>query len=206
MCKHQIICDGNTSIFGLLLAALFFLSSTTAGDSQEICSKPEKNDFIIGLYRSGRDQVTERKDGRLVERTFGVVSVNGRTIGRFYENPKVAMREGTYKGLMRYQSSHNFVLGACGVMATDGDFLLEVSGVVDDHGKLRTNLLFHPGERPSNSDGCVLFGARIQDGSGNWKTLDSSNPLFVLRQLFYGTDDPVNCPNKSIVVIIKGRP
>ncbi|HXT13096.1 MAG TPA: DUF5675 family protein [Candidatus Angelobacter sp.] len=43
-------------------------------------------------------------------------------------------------------------------MAHEGDFLVEITGVPG-----RTNILFHGGNQPKNSEGCILLGAVGKD-------------------------------------------
>jgi hypothetical protein len=166
--------------------------------AQQSCPSDEAEVFRIDLVRIGVENVTDR--GVTTSRIFGDMGVNGANIGRFYENPSTKIAAGTYTGLLRYHSEHNFVQSACGAMFVSGDFLLEISGVRDANGVSRTGILIHPGALPSHSTGCILAGARERDATGNLLPLNDSSPLVKLRRLFYGTADPVACPNKSIVV------
>jgi len=169
--------------------------------AQGTCAPGLPNDFRIDLIRTGTDEVTD-KDVK-VKRVYGDIGLNNQNIGRFYENPAKLIAAGTYKGALRYQSDHNFVLSSCGIASRTGDFLIEVTGVKDASGKARTNILFHPGFLPSHSDGCVLFGARKRDGAGGWLPLEPDNPLVRIRREFYGTDNPNACPNKTITIVVK---
>jgi hypothetical protein len=152
---------------------------------------------------AGQDEVIDK--GVKVSRVYGDIGVNGQNFGRFYENPNTRIPEGTYLGNLRYQSNYNFVVSKCGTAAREGDFLIEVTGVRDPSGKARTDILFHPGALPSNSKGCILFGARQKDSQGNLLPLGSDYPLVRVRQAFYGTDDPRECPNKVITITVKGK-
>lgn len=177
--------------------AVTFLSFSAFAQT---CPAGLPEEFKIELIRLGQDEVVDH--GLRVKRLYGDIGVNNKNLGRFYENPARKIPAGTYKGLLRYQSEHNFVQSACGAIARDGDFLLEVSNVKQD-GRTRSNILFHPGGLPSNSDGCVLFGARKFDAQGKPLPLDADYPLVKLRREFYGTDNPVSCPNKQIAIIVK---
>ena len=83
----------------------------------------------------------------------GQIWVNGQVIGRTYESVKYQILPGEYQGTLRYVSGKNFVQGPMGELGTTGDFLLEVSGVSG-----RTDILFHGGNKPYQSRGCILLG------------------------------------------------
>jgi hypothetical protein len=83
----------------------------------------------------------------------GKLSVNGHRIGTTYENQALKIPAGTYAGVLRYVSGRNFVSGPLGTIGTQGDFLLEVSGVSG-----RTDILFHGGNKPAQSQGCIMLG------------------------------------------------
>jgi hypothetical protein len=169
--------------------------------AQGTCPSSLPNEFKIELIRIGTDEV---QDGDVKKkRVYGDIGLNNQNFGRFYENPDVMIPEGTYRGSLRYQSDHNFVVSSCGVAAQSGDFLIEVTGVKDVNGGSRSNILFHPGFLPSHSRGCVLFGARERDPRGNLLPLGLNYPLVKIRREFYGTDNPVQCPNKIITIVVK---
>jgi hypothetical protein len=183
------------------LCLLFFLLFAPEVNAQGTCPSSLPNEFKIELIRLGTDEI---QDGNVKKkRVFGDIGVNNQNFGRFYENPDVMIPEGTYKGSLRYQSDHNFVVSSCGVAARSGDFLIEVNGVKDANGGNRSNILFHPGFLPSHSQGCVLFGARQRDSQGNLLPLAPDYPLVKIRKEFYGTDNPVSCPNKVITIVVK---
>lgn len=181
------------------LLGLYVLAATIA-HAQGGCPSGLPDEFKVELFRLGTDRVNDH--GNVVERIFGDVGVNNKNVGRFYENPFKKIPAGTYRGVLRYRSDHNFVQSSCGQLARTGDFLLEVSDVKSPSGQPRTNILFHPGALPSNSEGCILFGARKLDAKGAPLPLDSSNPLVKIRREFYGTENPVSCPNKRITIVI----
>lgn len=184
------------------LSLSFVLFSFQFAMSQSVsCSDSSPQEFRIDLQRLGQDTVEDH--GLKVLRIYGDVAVNHANVGRFYENPSRKIPAGIYKGVLRYRSDHAFVQSSCGQMARDGDFLLEVSDVKTESGAARTNILFHPGRLPSNSDGCILFGARQFDIHGNPLPLNPESPLARIRHEFYGTDNPISCPNKRIIISIQ---
>jgi hypothetical protein len=170
--------------------------------AQGTCPANLPNEFRIELTRLGEDEVVDQ--GVKVKRIYGDVGVNRQNFGRFYENLSVMIAKGTYKGALRYQSNHNFIVSSCGVAARTGDFLIEVTGVKDAAGNDRTNILMHPGYLPSHSAGCILFGARRRDPQGNLLPLEPDYPLVKIRREFYGTDNPNQCPNKVITIVVGG--
>jgi hypothetical protein len=180
--------------------AVITLASGSSVRSQGTCPGNLPKEFKIELMRLGTDQVDDH--GTTRARIFGDVGVNNQNFGRFYENPQRKIPAGIYKGVLRYHSDHNFVQSSCGEMAREGDFLVEVADVKMQDGRPRTNILFHPGVFPSNSDGCILFGARKRDLQGNPLPLAPDDPLVKIRREFYGTDNPVSCPNKRITITI----
>jgi len=94
------------------------------------------------------------KDGLVTGELF----VNGELIGPTYENDALKIDLGSYTGQLRYHSGHNFVQGPSGSMATTGDFLIELVGA-----RHRSNILFHGGNKPKHSQGCVLLGGVTKD-------------------------------------------
>lgn len=143
----------------------------------------------------------------LIERTglsenalTGTISVNGKVIGPTMENEDLKIEPGIYRGVMRYQSSKNFVQGVGGEMGHSGDFLLEVSRVPPN----RTDILLHGGSKPQHSKGCILLGAVTKTSEGK-PVISAEHPLYVLRELFYGTPEPISSPNKDIVVEVVDR-
>ena len=187
----------------LMWLAGILASMTTVDSSQsaETCSNGQPDELKVELLRLGTDEVIDHNIK--TARIFGDVGVNNRNMGRFYENPQKKIPAGSYRGLLRYDSNHDFVQSSCGEMSREGDFLLEIADVTGADGKKRTNILFHPGILPSHSDGCILFGARARGADGQLLPLSFDSPLVKIRREFYGTDNPISCPNKSITIIIK---
>lgn len=184
----------------ILLLAACSLAMDSA-HAQGRCDPEDTQVFDVTLRRLGQEAIED--NGETVARVFGDIVVNGKTLGRFYDNPAVMIPAGKYQGLLRYNSDHNFVQSQCGALGTSGDFLLEVANVTGEDGVARTNILIHPGRRPSHSKGCILI-PREFDAKGKPIALSAENPLRKLRSEFYGTDDPNQCPNKAIVVTVIG--
>jgi Family of unknown function (DUF5675) len=139
----------------------------------------------------------ESAKGNLVP---GLIYVNGKALGRTYENDELKIPARDYVGLLRYHSGHHFVQGPHGAMGTKGDFLVEVSGV-----DKRTNILFHTGNQPKHSKGCILLGpinsSKSKSGGVEYSVTEES-PLRRLRLLFYGTDEPVSSPDKAVKISV----
>jgi hypothetical protein len=156
-----------------------------------LCLLPPLNaasDLVILVER-------EKAQGKLVP---GQLSVDGKIIGRTFENVDAQILPGQYRGVLRYVSHNDFVQGEMGTLAHAGDFLLEVSGVPG-----RTNILFHGGNKPYQSRGCILLGPVGRDLSTLEVRIGPDHPLRQLRQLFYGTDTPTATPGKDVVITIK---
>ncbi len=146
----------------------------------------QQSDFNISIVR-------KRVEGNLV---YCSISLNGELIGMAYENNTLKIQTGEYKGIMRYNSGKNFVQSSLGKMSKKGDFLIEASGVLG-----RTDILLHGGNAPQHSTGCIMLGPveKRQDGT---RLIDGNHPLRKLRIAFYGTDEPISCPNKNIVITV----
>lgn len=65
----------------------------------------------------------------------------------------------------------------------------------------RTNVQIHIGNYPSNTLGCILVGKNAD--VDKCAVLDSTAAYRELKRAFYGSDNPVSSPNKSISVVIK---
>jgi hypothetical protein len=163
-------------ILNLLLLSLVSLS---------LSAQPK--DFIILIKR-------EKVVKNLVHSS---IFLNGEEIGSAFENDKLKIPAGSYVGLLRYNSGRNFVQGKSGKLSNKGDFLLEVSGVED-----RTDILLHQGNAPRHSKGCILLGPAHR-GPDDAVLVGSEHPLYKLRLAFYGTDEPLSCPNINIIISIE---
>jgi len=140
----------------------------------------------------------QAKDGNLLT---GVISVNEKEIGRTYENNELKISAGEYSGKLRYFSKSNHAVGPFGTLGYEGDFLLEIGNVKWSDGKIRTDLLFHGGNKDTLSKGCIMLGAVSKDAHGV-RHLPSNHTLVKLRKLFYGTETPISTPNKTINIKI----
>lgn len=163
--------------FFLTLLVIAFSSATLFG---------QPDNFDIAIKRN-------RVVGNLV---YCTIYLNGQEIGSAFENNDLKIPTGSYKGLMRYNSGHNFVQNEYGRMSKKGDFLLEVSNVPG-----YTNILLHSGNKPEHSQGCILMGAANKGPEGG-VSIDQNHPLRKIRLAFYGTDEPISSPNKNITITV----
>ena len=193
----QIRAQGKCSATGMTID-----EALAAWADEKRAADMDKNSFLMTIQRVSKAAFMGKdKDGKEVEAigVLGVLSVNGIPLGDVLENDALRIAAGTYKGVMRYVSSKNFVQGPLGAMGETGDFLLEVSGV-----KGRGDLLLHTGTKPWHSRGCILAGAAkksVVDGKTK-VTLVADTTLQKVRQKFYGADVPNACPNLTIRVSI----
>jgi len=141
----------------------------------------EKFDIVVQRLHTDNDLVV------------GTILVNGEPLGTTYENDDLKIEAGHYTGLLRYFSAHNFVQGPDGTMAKSGDLLIEIVGVTG-----RSAILFHGGNKPQHSKGCILLGAVHKKKGHGW--VGQGHTLRKLRQRFYGSEEPVFCPMKTISV------
>jgi hypothetical protein len=127
----------------------------------------------------------------------GKVLVNGAEIGVCYENDAKKIPVGTYDGALRVTSSKNFVQGPGGVLGMTGDFLLEVANVPG-----RTDILFHAGNLPEHSEGCIMGGPATTDPTTGKKIAPPT--LRTLRLKFFnGEDNPTATPDKAIKITVE---
>lgn len=176
-----------------IVCCLFFML-LSCSISRQVAAKTMEEKFDILIVR-------DQKDGDLLK---GKLYVNEEYLGITYENDKLKIQEGVYPGFMRYVSGAGHAQGPLGNMANQGDFLLEVGDVTWSDGTKRSHLLFHGGNKPHFSKGCIMLGAVHKDASGN-RYLPEGHVLRKLRRAFYGTDDPNSSPNKSITITIQSN-
>lgn len=131
----------------------------------------------------------------------GKLYINEQYIGETYENDGLKISEGKYPGFLRYISQSGHVTGPLGNIGKVGDFLLEVGNVKWTDGKTRSNILFHGGNKPQHSKGCIMLGAVPRDTNGN-RYLPDNHTLSKVRKKFYETDNPNSSPNKKITIEI----
>jgi hypothetical protein len=131
---------------------------------------------------------------------LGSISVNGKVIGNTYENADLMIPLGDFGGIIRYTSKKGFAQNPLGEFTHEGDFLLEVSNVPG-----KTGILFHGGNKPKYSTGCILLGPVRKNALTGKGVVGPNHPLRILRREFYGLDDPYACPNKSILIRITNQ-
>jgi len=152
--------------------------------------------FTIKIDRAKTVILQDQKppNNKLVE---GTISLNGKPIGISYENGDYLIALGSYKGVMRYVSPNGFAQNPFGKLAQQGDFLIEIAGVPPN----RTNLLFHGGDKPKFSQGCVMLGPVVRTGPKQGQ-IEPDHPLRILRTEFYGSEEPIASPDKAISIVI----
>ncbi|MCW3104218.1 MAG: hypothetical protein JWO09_2658 [Bacteroidetes bacterium] len=156
----------------------------------------------LGSAQADNFDILIKRNSIVGNLVYCTIFLNGQEIGTAFENNNLKIPTGTYKGLMRYNSGHDFVQSDLGKMSIKGDFLLEVSNVPGNQIPiLRTDILMHSGNQPKHSKGCILLGP-AQKGPDGGAFIDQNHPLRKLRLAFYGTDDPVSCPNKNITITV----
>lgn len=173
----------NKSFLFLVILILNFSPSAQLFAQQ----RPWEQHFDINIVRS------EVKDGLV----YGSIWLNGEFIGNAYENDALKIPTGKYQAYMRYHSQKNFVQGPDGVMTNEGDFLLEVGNVPG-----RSNILFHSGTKPHHSKGCILLGPAYKNPEGS-RYIKEDHPLYILRQKYYGTNNPDSCPAVAITITVQ---
>jgi len=145
------------------------------------------SDYIIAQQNFNVKLIRKSISNNLVK---GKLYVNGEYLGITYENDALKISQGKYPGYLRYVS-----------IGKKGDFLLEIGSVKWSDGKKRTDLLFHGGNKPHHSNGCIMLGGISRDEEGN-RYLPENHTLAKLRKAFYGTDTPISSPNKKVTIEI----
>lgn len=131
----------------------------------------------------------------------GQILINGKSIGATYERYNLRISAGFYKGFVRYVSEKHAV-GPFGQIGEVGDFLLEIGNVTWSDGRKRTHLLFHGGNKPKFTEGCVMLGAVHRQNGRRY--LPEGHTLSKLRLKFYGTNLPTSSPSKKITITVQG--
>ncbi|WP_052593386.1 DUF5675 family protein [Aureispira sp. CCB-QB1] len=163
--------------------------------------------FILVAFLSINASAQQNFDIKIIRQSVsnnlvkGKLYVNGKYLGTTYENDALKINEGKYSGYLRYISQNGHVQGPLGNISNKGDFLLEVGNVKWSDGKARSNILFHGGNKPHHSKGCIMLGGVPRDSEGN-RYLPKDHTLSKLRKEFYGTDTPNSSPNKKITIEI----
>jgi hypothetical protein len=149
--------------------------------------------LLAGVALPGRSQTFDLKIVRQHSDehcTSGYLSVDGRTIAYTLERPWQgnasdisSIPPGTYGAELRYDKER------------DDYWTIQLRGVPG-----RTAVQLHIGNTTADTTGCLLVGTRLT--SNLCSVIDSGGALRRIKQAFYGDDDPVMSPNKSIRVTI----
>lgn len=168
--------------------------------------------LLLGYANNRKEDISNEEFKIRIERISvsdnlitGNIFVNDEYLGNCYERFDLRINAGHYPGFMRYVSSKGHVTGPLGHIGNTGDFYMEIGEVKWSDGKNRSNLMFHGGNKPGHSRGCVMLGAVSKDSLGN-RFLPKGHLLRLLRIKFYGSEFPNSCPNKNISIDIVGLP
>lgn len=185
--------------FVVTLVITICLFSTILQANSVVNTPLSKNTDEFHIVIQRQESKDMQREGENFRAIIGTISVNGEEIGSTMERDDLRIGAGSYKGLLRYWSKRGFAQGSFGTYGHEGDFLLEIANV----GK-RTDLLFHGGNKPWHSKGCILLGAVDKDKEFNTNIpyLNENHTLIKLRRLFYGTDVPDSTPDKNITITI----
>lgn len=144
--------------------------------------------------------VAVQRDSVRRNTVYGTLRVDGKILGRSYERADSVIASGSYTGIVRQYSPKGHSQGPFGTIGVEGDFLLEIMDAKSARsGMPKTNVLFHGGNVPSQSMGCIMLGPVSRD-SGGGRYLRDADPLRQLRLAFYGSDVPLSTPEKNIVI------
>jgi hypothetical protein len=139
-------------------------------------------------------KITILRNWQTDDATFGEMYVNGQLITLTLERPwlnnqqgKSSIPEGNYGAILRYdhEKYHNFTIQFTGT-------------------EPRSFIQIHIGNRPDQTEGCVLVGmkAKYQE-----KTIaESESALLALKKIFYNTEEPISCPDLEIRISVKSLP
>ncbi|HTR41056.1 MAG TPA: DUF5675 family protein [Pseudomonadales bacterium] len=138
----------------------------------------DSKSFTITIYR----QYSDRKC------TSGYLAVNGNiicyTLERPWQNNESnisSIPAGTYSAIIRYDKTDHW--------------RLQLTNVPD-----RSGIQIHIGNQTSDTEGCILVGMQLDHDLCTLR--DSAGAYRRLKHAFYGSDDPVMTPDKTISVII----
>ncbi len=120
--------------------------------------------------------------------TSGYLAVNGQIIAYTLERPWAdnnqnisSIPAGTYPATLRYDHADAWRIE-----------LQNVPG--------RTNVQIHIGNEPDQTKGCILVGLQLGSDLCSIVGGTSARAYAALKRAFYGTDNPVSTPDKSITV------
>lgn len=126
--------------------------------------------------------------------TMGECYINGKLTAMTLELPWKdnaggisSIPEGTYKTLLRYDK------------ARDGHFTIQLEGTGP-----RTGIQIHVGNKPDDITGCILLGlsAKYSDSTVG----ASVKAIKKLKSIFYGSEQPISCPDLEVTVNISSVP
>lgn len=121
--------------------------------------------------------------------TSGYLAVNGQIVAYTLELPWQgnapsisAIPDGTYEGVIRYDHTDQWRIE-----------LNDVPG--------RGNIQIHTGNKPDDTEGCILIGRDLTSDLCGLR--DSKKAYKALKNAFYGSETPVQTPDKSIIVVVE---
>lgn len=134
-------------------------------------------------------EITIERESSTDQCTMGYMSVNGEIFCYTLELPWLdnlnsmsCIPKGTYSGILRYDKP-------------DG-WRIQLEDVPD-----RTGIQIHMGNYTSNTTGCILVGANAN--VENCTVTGSATAYAKLKEKFYGTPNPISCPNLNILITFK---
>lgn len=147
--------------------------------------------FILsGAFASDTFKVTIYREYPGQKCTSGYLAVDNKIIAYTLERPWADNQQnissipaGTYPGTLRYDH-------------TDA-WRIELQNVPG-----RTNVQIHVGNEPDQSKGCILVGLQLSSDLCSIVGGTSAPAYAALKKAFYGTDNPVATPDKTITVQI----
>ncbi|MCJ2097490.1 DUF5675 family protein [Methylobacterium sp. E-046] len=120
--------------------------------------------------------------------TSGYLAADGTIIAYTLERPWKgnaplisSIPDGRYEAVLRYDHTDQW--------------RIELTGVPG-----RTNVQIHTGNKPDDSEGCILIGLKLSDDLCS--VLESKKAYAALKKAFYGTETPNSTPNKNIIVVV----
>lgn len=121
--------------------------------------------------------------------TSGYLAVNGSIIAYTLEKPWKgnsplisSIPVGNYPGTLRYDHSDRW--------------RIELQNVPN-----RAHVQIHTGNTPDDTEGCILVGIAL--GSDFCSVTESKKAYAALKKAFYGSENPVQTPDKVIIVKVE---
>jgi len=145
--------------------------------------------FVSSLAAAEEFTLTIARKHRNHTCTSGYLAVNGKIIAYTLEKawkgnaPLISsIPDGVYGGIRRYDHPDHW--------------RIELTGVPN-----RKNVQIHTGNTPDDSEGCILIGLAL--GDDLCSVLESKKAYETLKEAFYGSNNPVQTPDKNISVKIE---